>query len=426
MFKSPRFLALLGFAALGAVACGGTAASSGGGTTAACTGTVSVATELPVSGSDASDGVPTQNGAKLAVNQANETHVLGGSCTLTLVNKDDTNPQSGTHDPNQGAQNMTALASDPAVVGVVGAFNSSVCEVEEPIANRANLVMISPSCTNPGLTIPGANPTIDTYSLRPTGKITFFRVCATDFVQGDGLAEVAFNTLHATKAFVFDDEETYGQGLAQQFSQDFQALGGTVVGHASNPGTTTDFTAELQTAKADGADLIFFGGTSSDGGGYIREQMFDPSVGLGSLPFIGGDAIQDPQFFTEAGSDGDGSYATVPAPNTADLSSAASFVAAYKEAYGSDPGAYSANAYDAMNIIITAIKEAIQANGGRLPASAQAFRETVRSDVASISYSGAIGTTTFDSNGDTNNKLLTLWEGEGGQWAYISTLHVTG
>jgi branched-chain amino acid transport system substrate-binding protein len=417
-----QFTTLLALLALGAAAGCGTSSTASSAHSAGCTGTVTVATELPVSGNDASDGLPTQQGAVLAVDQANANNTLNG-CTLTVISKDDTSAATGAHDPTQGASNMTALAGNQAVVGVVGAFNSSVCEAEQPIANDADLVMISPSCTNPGLTIAGSNSSIDTSSLRPTGKITFFRVCTTDIGQGAGLAQVATKTLNDTKAYVFDDQETYGQGLASTFKTDFVADGGTVVGTASLPGSTTDFTSELTQAKSDGADLIFFGGTSSNGGGIIRKQMGD--VGLGSVDFLGGDGIQDTQFFTEAGSAGDGAYSTVAAPNPADLSSATAFVSAYKAKFNSDPGAYSANAYDAMQIIIQAIKGAIQSNGGKLPTSASAFREAVRANVAAIHYSGAIGTTTFDANGDTTNKLLTLWKGSGGQWTYVSTLTVS-
>jgi branched-chain amino acid transport system substrate-binding protein len=416
-----QFTTLLALLALGAAACG-TSSTSSSGQASGCTGTVTVATELPVSGNDASDGVPTQNGAVLAVDQANANHTLNG-CTLTVISKDDTSAATGAHDPTQGASNMTALTGNQAVVGVVGAFNSNVCEAEQTIANDADLVMISPSCTNPGLTIPGSSSSIDTSSLRPTGKITFFRVCTTDIGQGAGLAQVATKTLKDTKAYVFDDQETYGQGLAATFKTDFVADGGTVVGTASLPGSTTDFTSELTQAKSDGATLIFFGGTSSNGGGIIRKQMGD--IGLGSVDFLGGDGIQDTQFFTEAGTAGDGAYSTVAAPNPADLSSATAFVSAYKAKFGSAPGAYSANAYDAMNIIIQAIKKAIQSNGGKLPTSPSTFREAVRANVASIHYSGAIGATSFDSNGDTTNKLLTLWKGSGGQWTYVSTLTVS-
>ena len=56
------------------------------------------------------------------------------------------------HDPAQGAQNITALAADSSVMGVVGPFNSSVALAEIPKATAAHLALISPSNTNPCLT----------------------------------------------------------------------------------------------------------------------------------------------------------------------------------------------------------------------------------------------------------------------------------
>ncbi len=420
------FLSIASIAAIGALAACGTSsapASSSGGGAKSCTGTVTVATELPTSGSDASDGMPTLQGAQLAVAQANANHLLGGTCTFTEIDKDDASVALGKHDPNQGAANMTALAGDAAVVGVVGPFNSSVCQAEQPIANAADLAQISPSCTNPGLTIPGSNSTINTLSLRPSGKITFFRVCATDIAQGSGLAQVAVS-LGAKKAFVFDDQETYGQGLAKTFSTDFATDGGSVVGNASLPGTTRDFSSQLQTAKSDGADLIFFGGTSSNGGGILRSQM--GAAGLGSsVIFMGGDGIQDTEFTGDAGSAGNGAYSTIAAPNVSQLSSATTFVSDYMAKYGSAPGAYSANAYDAMNIILQAVKTAVTANGGTIPSNPAAFRELVRAAIAAINYSGAIGTTSFDQNGDTKSGLLTLWQVQSGQWTWVKNVTVT-
>lgn len=414
-------LSVTGAILVGAVSACGTS-SSGGGGSSSCTGTVTVATELPTSGADASDGVPTQNGAQLAVTQANNKNLLNG-CKVNLVTKDDASVALGKHDPNQGAANMTALAANQAVVGVVGPFNSSVCQAEMPIANNAGLTQISPACTNPGLTIPGSNPTINTTSLRPTGKITFFRVCTTDIAQAAGLA-IQAKTLGASKAFVFDDQETYGQGLANNFAKDFQQGGGTVVGTTSLPGTTTDFTPELAQAKNKGADIVFFGGTASNGGGKLKAQM--SSAGLGSsVLYMGGDGVVDKEFITDAGSAAAGAYGTTASPDATKLSTSAAFASAYQSAYGAAPGAYSANAYDAMNIILTGVKDAINANGGKLPTNPTGFRESVRADVASISYSGAIGHTSFDSNGDTGNKILTLYQVTNNAWTSIKNLTVS-
>jgi len=253
--------------------------------------------------------------------------------------------------------------------------------------------------------------------------ITYFRTSTTDIGQGKGLAQVASQRLKATKAYVFDDQETYGAGLAAQFTKFFTQNGGTIVGKASLPGTTKDFTTQLTEAKSAGANIIFFGGTSSNGGGIIRSQM--ASAGLGSVNYIGGDGIVDDEFFKEAAASGNGAYGTIAAPDPSKLASAAKFVSDYKARFGSDPGAYSANEYDAMNIILTASKEAIQDNGGKLISDPTAFRKAVRQKVASISYDGAIGHTSFDPNGDTTNILLTLEVGQGGKWVYAATITLT-
>ena len=418
-----RLIPLAGVAALLAMsACGTTTTSTNGNATANCTGVIHVASDLPVSGNDASDGKPTENGARLAVEQANSKKTFGG-CTVQFDAKDDASVALGKHDPNLGAQNIAALVGDASIVGVVGPFNSSVAKTELPIANNAGLTMVSPSNTNPGLTIVGSNPDIDTTTLRPhMDKVNYFRVCTTDIGQGKGLADTAFNKLKLKKAFVIDDAETYGVGLAKEFSADFKKDGGTVADSVSLPGSTKDFKDTLNKAKGDGVDVVFFGGTSSNGGGIVRKQMAD--VGL-TAAFMGGDGIVDDEFFTESGAAGNGAYGTVAAPAPDQLSSAKQFVTDYKAKFSSDPTPYSANGYDAMNIILAAAKKAIDDNGGALPGDPKAFREAVRVNMTKTDFTGAIGHTTFDKNGDTTNVLLTLEKGVGGKWAFDSSISLT-
>src|SRR5947209_18920532 len=119
----PMLLALL-------AACGsGTTSGNGGGNTGA-TGstTIKIATALPVSGKDESSGKPAENGAHLAVDQANANHTIPGY-TLVFDPQDDVGP-SGIHDPAVGAQRVTALVGDALVAGIVGPFNSSVAKAE--------------------------------------------------------------------------------------------------------------------------------------------------------------------------------------------------------------------------------------------------------------------------------------------------------
>ena len=409
-------------AACGTTSTGGASGSSThtGNPLSACSGTITVASDFPISGGDASDGVPTANAVKLAVDQANRDHLLGG-CSVRYIPMDDSSVALGKHDPEQGARNMSALVANAAVIGVVGPFNSNVAKAEMPIANEGGLVMISPSNTNPGLTMPHTDPDIDTASLRPTGKVTYFRTCTTDIGQGRGFAATALDKLHARTAFVMDDQETYGKGLADQFARFYVQGSGTVVKRVGLPGTTQDFRAILTDAKYLNAQLIFFGGLSSTGGGLIRKQMVD--LGLRAA-YMGG-AVTDEEFFTQAGSAGDGAYGAFAAPDTSRLPAGAKFASDYRAAFTADPGVYSANAYDAVNIILVAARKVITDNGGRIPTGSTTLRSSVRDAVARTAYDGAIGHTTFDANGDTTNLLFTLEVARNGRWVYDSSIQLT-
>src|SRR6202140_5407782 len=282
MVKPTKGLLSIGtIAALGVLAACGTtsnATSSSGGASGigGCRGTITVAADLPLTAGDRTDGPFPQLAAQLAVTQANANHLLGG-CTLKYISKDDASVLKNGHDPAQGAQNLAALASDATLMGVIGPFNSSVALAEIPKASQAHLALISPSNTNPCLTVVVAvcsDPTIkiDTASLYP-GPHTYFRVIATDLQQSEILAHIGTKVLNLTKAYVIDDQEAYGRGLALLFAKFFTQDGGTVVGTASLPGATKTFATQMSVAQAKGADLIFFGGTTGNGCGLVRRDM---------------------------------------------------------------------------------------------------------------------------------------------------------
>jgi branched-chain amino acid transport system substrate-binding protein len=434
MHRSAAFLSFAAIAGLGLVsACGTTTgtSSSGGAGIASCHGTVTVATDLPLTGGDSTDGPFPAYGAQLAVTQANANHALGG-CTLKYVSKDDSSVLKNGHDPAQGVTNITGLASDSSVMGVVGPFNSSVALAEIPIASQDHLALISPANTNPGLTITGTNSLIDTASLYK-GPHTYFRVIATDLVQGKMLAYVATKELSLSKAYVFDDQEIYGVGLASAFTKNFTADGGTIVGTASLPGSTKTFSTQLSDAKSKGADLIFFGGLTSTGAGLARRDMV--SAGIGNVQLLGGDGLQDTKFITDANSGSNTTAAdnveATSAPDVTKLTSAAKFYSDYAAAYASlsapyndgkkEP--YTAYGYDAMQILIAAIKSAVTANGGQLPSDTQAFRDAVVAQLHTVSYDGATGHIAFDMNGDLPPpSSFTLYKVSGGSWTTKETL----
>jgi branched-chain amino acid transport system substrate-binding protein len=408
----PLLLAIL-------AACG--SGTTGGGTTPTVAGstTIKVATDLPTSGKDTTNGKPTENGAALAVNQANANHAIPGY-TLVFVPKDDVGP-SGIHDPTVGAANVTALISDALVAGIVGPFNTNVAKAEMPISNQAPIAQISPANTGSCLTkdtvasgCSGPNNLLPT--LRPTGKVSYYRIATTDDHQGPAGADYLYKTKGYKKVYVIDDAETYGIGIANSFSQEWTKDGGTLLGHSSEPGTTTSYVGLLTQISSKSPDVIYFGGLNSTGGDLIRQQM-QQVPGLQNTPLGGGDGIVTSDVASAVPTGKGGStFGTVATLDVVKSPGGSTFIQQYNSTYGaSNFGAYSAAGYDCMNILIQAIKAAL-ANGAHTPqnssdsAGATSFRTAVISAIQHISFTGVLGHQSFDSNGDTTNKVITIYQ----------------
>jgi branched-chain amino acid transport system substrate-binding protein len=180
-------LVLVVAATLGAFACGG---GGGGGGSSQNKGTIAIGVDLPESGSEASNGVPTLAGVKFAVDQ--QKSIKGFN--LTVVNFDDA--VNGVHDPQKGAQNINQMLANADVLAMVGPFNSNVARAEIPITNQAGLVMVSPANTNECLTRDYDYCDPKASALRPSGKPNnYFRVAATDDHQGPAMADYAVESL---------------------------------------------------------------------------------------------------------------------------------------------------------------------------------------------------------------------------------------
>ncbi len=405
----PLLLALL-------AACGSGTTTTSSSSTPTGSKTIEIATDFPTSGKDTSSGKPAENGAHLALDEANQQNAIPGY-KLVFVPKDDVGPQ-GIHDPAVGAQNIRSLIGDSLLAGVIGPFNSNVAQSEMPIANQAPLLLLSPSNTNQCLTQEGADigcsgATDFVPTLRPTGKVTYFRIATTDNHQGPVNADYLYNTVHYKSAYVIDDAETYGIGIANTFSAEWKKLGGTVLGRSSEPSSTTSYVSLLTQVASTKPDVIYFGGLDSTGGILIRQQMAQVPA-LKNTTFAGGDGLVSPTFASTIGLTGGPVYGTVASVDITKNPSAASFISKYQAAFGTI-GTYSAASYDCMKIVIQAIKAAL-ASGAQTPqnssdaAGAKTFRQAVIDAMSKVDYTGLTGHHTFDKNGDTTNKIITIFQ----------------
>jgi branched-chain amino acid transport system substrate-binding protein len=398
---------------------------------------IEIGSDFPTSQADAAAGKPVENGIRYAIDQANNAHFLSGY-TFVLNAKDDVGP-NGTHDPNVGANNISLLVGDARVAAIVGPSNSSVAQAEMPIANKAGIALLSPANTNDCLTqetpadeCGGANSLIA--KLRPTGNVTYFRTATPDQYQGKALAQFAAKEKGYKTAYVIDDTETYGAGLAKNFIKSFQGYGGRVIDHKSIQ-STLSYENVLTAVAAAKPDFLFFGGVASTGATTIRQQMATVP-GLQNLPFLGGDGTKNPELAKAiAPLKGGPIYNTIPGTDPSTVPASKDFYTNFQKVYG-QIGAYSAAAYDDANIVINAIK-AVITNKKILPAqnpndaaTAKIFRQNVIDAMQKTDYAGLTGHHTFDKNGDTTNRSISLYTlgdpNVGDGWKYLKAITVSG
>jgi branched-chain amino acid transport system substrate-binding protein len=366
-------------------------------------GTINIGIELPQQGSELAGTQPEINAIKLAVKDAGGT---AGGWKIEIPNSvvlDDA--KDGVHDPQTGAQNMQALASNPNVIAVIGPQNSSVAKVQIPISNAAGLLQCSAANTNEGLTKPEFGA-LDIRKTNPT-KINYVRVVTTDDYQGPAAARYILQNLNLKTVYIIDSTDTFGKGIADNFQKYFEANGGTVVARDGAPKTTTDYTALLTAAKSKNPAAIYFGGVTADGGARILKTAVQ--LGL-NVPFVGPDGIYDgngstkDSFLNLAGDDAKLSIATAAA--VGDYPGRADFTAKYKAEFSSDPTGYSATAYSCATVVLDALKRV-----GPSATDVKDLREKVRAAAVdpSITYNTVIGSFKFDANGDTSQKIISFY-----------------
>jgi len=419
-----RLSALAAGAAIAFAACttptgGGTAAPTTGGGSAAppasgdtSKGTVKIAIELPYEGSEKAASDPIINGIKLAVKDAGGA---AGGYAITVPDVFD-DAVNGKHDEQQGATNMQTIVQDPEIVAVIGPLNSSVAAAQIPISNAGGLLQCSPANTNPGLT----KPEFGAGDLR-TKENNYIRVVTTDDIQGPAAATYTYQTLGAQSVYIIDDTETFGKGVADAFEAQFEEEGGTVVKHDAAPPTTTDYTSILTAAAALNPEAIYFGGVTASGGDKILKAAVQ--VGLGDIPFVGPDGINDgsaetpDSFLNLVGDDAENSYSTLA--GIGDFPQKADFDAAYLEEYGIDATGYAGTGYACAQIVLDALNRA----GATAPAGDMAaLREAVRAAGvdSSVTYDTILGEVQFDENGDTNQLIISIYsfDPEAKDWVF--------
>lgn len=345
---------------------------------------VKIGSVAPLTGTIAHLGKDLENGARLAVEEANAKGVtIGGKkVKLELLGEDDqADPRTGT----TVAQRLV----DAGVKAVVGHLNSGTSIPASRIYDQAGIAQVSPASTNPKLT--------------QQGYKGVFRTIANDVQQGSVLGKFAVSGLGAKKVAIIDDRTAYGQGLADETEKGAKAAGAQIVAREFTTDKATDFNAILTKIRATNPDVIFFGGMDAQAGPMLRQIK---QLGI-SAKFLTGDGGCSPEMIKLAGDAINATtYCSMAGLPIDKMPGGADFRARYKKRFNADVQIYSPYAYDAATAIITAMQKANSAEPAKyIP------------ELKKVSFPGVIGNVAFDDKGDIKEGSITMYQFKNGDWA---------
>jgi len=348
------------------------------GTAAGATGTFVIGGLGPLTGDAASYGTSVKQGAQIAIDEINAAGgVTVGDTTykLELNFVDD----EASEDVAITAYNKLYDDGMNALIGAV-TTGAQLAIIEQTYED--GIFQITPSAS-------GAE------------CVQFdnaFRLCFTDPLQGETMADYLINNLGMSKvAVMYNNSDTYSTGIKDAFEAKIAELGGEIVASEAFAEKDVDFSTQLSKIKGTEAEAIFVPSYYQEAAN-ITKQASEMELGL--------------SFF---GSDGwDGVLATVTNPEyvegaiflspfLASDPSVADFVAAYEEAFSVTPDQFAADGYDSVFVI----KAAMEAAGSIEPADMIAAMTEIEVD-------GVTGKVSFGTDGEPNKaaKFVVIQGGE--------------
>lgn len=335
----------------------------------------------PLTGAIAHLGKDSENGARLAIEEINAKGltIAGNKITSQL------DPQDDAGDPRTATQVAQRLVDDK-VVGVVGHLNSGTSIPASRVYKDAGIVQISQAATNPAYTQQGFNTT--------------FRVVATDAQQGPALAAYAAKKLGVKTVAVVDDSTAYGQGLAAEFQEAAKALGLKIVSHDATNDKAIDFRAILTKIKGENPDAIMYGGMDATGGPLAKQAR---QLGL-RAKILGGDGVCSTDLPKLAGTASDNVVCSEAGIALEKMAGGAAFAQKYAARFHQPLQVYAPFSYDAVYIIVDAMKRADSTSPAKVLAA-----------MPSTDFHGVIGETSFTPQGDIKHGAISVFSYKDGK-----------
>jgi DNA-binding SARP family transcriptional activator/ABC-type branched-subunit amino acid transport system substrate-binding protein/DNA-binding beta-propeller fold protein YncE len=330
-----------------------------------------------------------------------------GRFTVGYQSCDDATVQAGGADLAKCTGNARAYAATPALVGIVGPFNSSCTFEQLGLLNGAPggpIAVVSPSNSATELTRGDPHDPSALGGLYPTGVRNYARVYPMDTEQGAADALLA-RQLRLRRVYVLRDAPTttYGSFNAQGFTRAARRLGVPVVGHLAWH-RTRGLDRIVRAVRSSRADGVFLAGAAFDTGGPLLRRL---RAALPHAAIIASDGWAVATFVRRAaGRAADGLYVSLGGVPDARLGSAGQrFIKAFRASQPAHvvPSFSAAYAAQAAQVLLLAIA---RSDGTRASVTHQLLHVRIAD--------GVLGAVAFDHNGDVLNPRFTILRLTGG------------
>lgn len=339
--------------------------------------TIKIGLMGPMTGSWASEGQEMKQVLELLAEDLNAKGGVMGK-KVEVISEDDGG------DPRTASLAATRLSTQ-GLVGVVGTYGSAVTEATQNIYNEAKIPQIANGST----------------AIRLTEKSLpmFFRTCPRD----DEQAKVAAQTvqkLGVKKLAILHDNSTYAKGLADETKALLQGKAVEIVFFDALTPKEQDYTTILTKLKAAQPDFVFFTGYYGEGGLLLKQKK----EMNWNVPFMGGDATNNPDLVKIAGKDAANGFYFLSAPLPKDLpyEQAKAFLAAFAKKYGIPPSSvYAVLAGDGFRVLAYAIEQTKSTDTGKL---ADYLHKELKD------YPGLTGKISFNDKGDRVGEVYKVYQ----------------
>jgi len=316
--------------------------------------TLTIYAGLPLRGVDRSESLDLADAERLALAQAGGR---AGRWRVRLRVLDDSGPGALRWNPAQVSQNARLAGRDPTTIAFLGGTSSGATAVALPLLNQAGILQVSPlagavALTRPDPALPGSPQKF--YPNQRAGR-TFGRVVPADSVEAAMLAR--WMAAAGTRSvYVVATQEAEAASLAAALRRGLAAARVAVAGSQSVAPGRADWSSVATAAARSGAGALFFAGSAQAGAPamFAAARAADPGMAI-----FGSDQLAQPAVAEHLGPGGEGVRIPGPAlPAGALPPAGARFRAAFRAAYGREPEPTAAFGYEAMRVVLDAVRRA--------------------------------------------------------------------